>query len=203
MRVCWLAVALALVSACGGGKPPPKAPDADASFEAAVAAEKERDKKNGGSSSSSEGKATKGPVASAPFTWEQIRAATKNGRTYRYRVEVPGKPPKERVLTFTKVDENGAEIFAGGDAPRRMGWPQLQKDAEFPRDKVTTREESVKLPGGKFDCVVYEVTGSNGEVWTYFFAKSLPGAPVLFYTEQDGKRIKTTTLLQHIQGKDS
>lgn len=201
-----LVVALALVSACGGGNPPPKTPaDSDASFEAAVAAEKEKDRRNAGSasSSSSERKATKGQVASAPFTWEQIRAATKNGRTYRYRVEIPGKPPKERVLTFTKVDENGAEIFAGGDAPRRMGWPALQKDAEFPRDKVTTREESVKLPAGKFDCIVYEVTGSNGEVWTYFFAKSLPGAPVLFYTEQDGKRVKTTTLLQHIQGKDS
>ena len=136
-------------------------------------------------------------------SWQEIRAATKNGRTYRYRVEVPGKPTKERVLTFTKVDDNGAEIFAGGDAPKRMGWVALQKDAEFPKDKLTVREESVKLPGGKFDCVVYELKGDAGETWTYFFAKSLPGAPILFYTEQDGRRLKTTTLLQHIPGKDS
>jgi hypothetical protein len=84
-----------------------------------------------------------------------------------------------------------------------MGWVALQKDAEFPKDKLTVREESVKLPGGKFDCDVYELKGDAGETWTYFFAKSLPGAPVLFYTEQDGRRIKTTTLLQHIPGKDS
>ena len=195
-------MAFALVSACGGKPPPKSADNSDASFEAAVAAEKEKDRDKSGPTSS-ETKAVKGSVAAAPFTWEQIRAATKNGRTYRYRVEVPGKPPKERTVTFTKVDENGAEIFAGGDAPRRMGWPSLQKDAEFPKDKVTKHEESVKLPAGKFDCIVYEVRGSNGEVWTYFFAKSLPGAPVLFYTEQDGKRTKTTTLLQHIQGKDT
>jgi hypothetical protein len=143
----------------------------------------------------------KGPVVAAPFTWEQIRAATKSGRTYRYRVEVPGKAPKERVLTFVKVDDDGCEIFAGGDNPKRKGWPQLQKDAEFPKDRVSITEETIKIPGGKFDCMVYEVRGKDGEVATYYFAKSLPGAPVMFFTEVDGKRMKTTTLLQHIQGK--
>lgn len=197
--------ALALLGACGGGKAPVKSSaDTDAAFEAAVAAEKEKDQHKEGPSSAGAGASKpKGVLLAAPFTWEQIRAATKNGRRYRYRVEVPGKPPKERVLTFTKVDENGAEIVAGGDAPKRMGWTALQKDAEFPKDRAKVYEESVKLPGGKFDCVVYEVRGTEGEVWTYFFAKSLPGAPVLFWTEQDGRRTKTTTLLQHIPGRDS
>jgi hypothetical protein len=77
----------------------------------------------------------------------------------------------------------------------------LQKDAEFPKGRVKTFEESVKLPGGKFDCIVYEVRGKDGEVSTYYFAKTLPGAPVLFWSEVDGKRVRTTTLLQHIQGK--
>lgn len=143
----------------------------------------------------------KGPVYPAPFTWEEIRAATKSGRTYRYRVEVSGKPVRERVVTFVKVDDDGCEIFAGGENPKRMGWPTLQKHSEFPQDRVTTREETVKLPGGKFDCMVYEVRGNDGETTTYYFARTLPGAPVLFYTEQDGKRVKTTTLLQHIPGK--
>jgi hypothetical protein len=194
-------VVLVVLSACASKPPPKSQADTDAAFEAAVAAEKDKDtQKDAPAPGTSK---TKGVVISAPFTWQQIREATKNGRTYRYRVEVPGKPPKERVLTFTKVDETGAEIFAGGDAPKRIGWPALQKDAEFPKDKVTVREESVKLPGGKFECMVYEVRGDAGETWTYFFAKTLPGAPVLFYTEQDGRRVKTTTLLQHIPGKDS
>ena len=145
--------------------------------------------------------AKKGPVLAAPFTWEQIRAATKSGRTYRYRVEMPGKPARERLLTFTKVDDDGCEIFTGSGEPKRKGWVSLQKDEEFPKERSKTYEESIKIPGGKFDCVVYEVRGKDGEVSTYYFAKSLPGAPVLFWSEVDGKRVRTTTLLQHIQGK--
>jgi hypothetical protein len=195
-----LAIVVALVlsaAACGGkkAKAPEKESDIDTSPDPAAAAA-------ASAPPIAEPDTKKGPVHPAPFTWEQIRAATKSGRTYRYKVEVRGKAAKERVVTFTKVDDDGCEIFAGGDNPKRMGWTTLQKHAEFPKDRVTTREESIKLPGGKFECVVYEVQGKEeGEVTTYYFAKSLPGAPVLFYTEQFGKRVKTTTLLEHIAGK--
>jgi hypothetical protein len=191
-----LASSVALATAgCGG--PPPKAADKDSDIDTSP------DPTTVSTPPPPAVEEKKGPVQPAPFSWEEIRAATKSGRTYRYRVETPGKPTKERVLTFTKVDDNGCEIFAGGDAPRRMGWPTLQKHSEFPKDRTKISEDSVKLPGGKFDCMVYEVHGKDGEVTTYYFAKTLPGAPVLFYTEVDGKRVKTTTLLQHIQGKDS
>jgi hypothetical protein len=194
---------LAVLGACGGGEPPPKTVDKDAAFEAAVAAERAQDAKREARAAPRAPARPKGAVAAAPFSWQQIRAATKNGRNYHYRVEVSGKPSKEHVLRFTKVDDSGAEIATSGDAPRRVGWPALQQDAEFPKDKLTVREESIKLPSGKFDCVVYEVRGAEGETSTYFFAKSLPGAPVLFYTEQGGRRIKTTTLLRHVPGSDS
>lgn len=201
--VAWIA----LLAACGGSAPPPKASTTDDAFEAAVAAEKEQDKAKTKAAEPPPSEArgareSKGIVFPAPFSWEEIRAATKSGRTYRYKVEVRGKPAKERVLTFVKVDADGCEIFAGGDAPKRKGWPSLQKDSEFPKERVQAREETVKLPGGKFDCMVYEVSGNDSEVTTYYFAKNLPGAPVLFYTDVDGKRMKTTTLLQHLQGKD-
>jgi hypothetical protein len=200
---------IAFLAACGGGPaPPPKTSGTDAAFEAAIAAEKEQDAKAAAAKEppAPEPKAPRetkgGAVFPAPFSWEEIRAATKSGRTYRYRVEARGKPTKERVLTFVKVDADGCEIFAGGESPKRKGWPSLQKDSEFPKERVQAREETVKLPGGKFDCMVYEVSGNDGEVTTYYFAKTLPGAPVLFYTDVDGKRMKTTTLLQHLQGKD-
>jgi hypothetical protein len=141
------------------------------------------------------------PPFPAPFTWEEIRAATPAGRTYRYQVEVPGKPPRERLVTFVSVDADGGELFAGGEDPKRFAWASLQNDAEFPQDRVTTREETVKIPAGKFDCMVYEVRVGDGEVTTYYFARRLPGAPVLYFTERAGKRVKTTTLLQHIPGK--
>lgn len=143
----------------------------------------------------------KGPVFPAPFTAEQIRDATKNGRTYRYKIEVPNKPAKEHVITFRNVDEGGAEIHMGGDQSKRMSWMTLQQHSEFPKDKVTKREEKLKTPAGKFECVVYEVAGEDGEVWTYYFAKKLPGAPVFYYVERSGKRLRTTTLIEHVPGK--
>jgi hypothetical protein len=146
-------------------------------------------------------KPPKGPVFPAPFTADQIRVATKNGRTYRYRVEVPKKPSHEYSVTFRNVDSGGAEVHVGYDHARRLSWLSLQQDAEFPKDKVKTRVDHVKTPGGSFDCVVYRLEGEEGEVWTYFFAKKLPGAPVHFYVERNGKRLRTTTLVQHIPGK--
>jgi hypothetical protein len=202
-RGTWTFACLAFLLAGCKSAPPPKAPDTDSAFEAEIAAEKERDKKKevppvAGARSSAPPVAADG-LAPPPFTAAQIRAATRNGRTYRYRVEAPGQPPRERVLTFSKVDAEGAELYAGGE-PKHVAWTELQKDAEFPKERVTVREDAVKLPGGKFKCIVYEVQGAAGETATYFFAKSLPGAPVLFFTEQDGQRTKTTTLLQHIAG---
>jgi hypothetical protein len=143
----------------------------------------------------------KGPVYPAPFTAEQIRDATKNGRTYRYKVEVPNKPTREYAITFRKVDEGGAEVFNGTDTPRRTGWLALQQHAEFPKDRVTTHDDKLKTPAGKFECIVYEVEGDDGDVWTYYFAKKLPGAPVFFYVERNGKRLRTTTLVEHVPGK--
>ena len=93
--VASIAVVLSLaisVAACGGGKPV-KAPESESDFDTSpdpVAPP----------SPPPEPVVKKGPVYPAPFTWEEIRAATKSGRTYRYRVEVSGKPARERVVTF-------------------------------------------------------------------------------------------------------
>ncbi len=149
---------------------------------------------------SSAGEKPKGPVYPAPFTAEQIHAATKNGRTYRYKVEVPTKPTKEYTLTFRNVDDSGAEVHQG-EGTKRMGWIGLQQGAEFPKDKTTTHKEKLKTPSGKYECIVYEVESDDGETMTYFFAKKLPGAPVFFYVERDGKRVRTTTLIEYLPGK--
>ena len=142
----------------------------------------------------------KGPIFPAPFTAEQIRDATKNGRTYRYKVEVPNKSAKEYTVTFRNVDDNGAEVHQG-ETTKRMGWIALQQGAEFPKDKTTTHKEKLRTPAGKYECVVYEVTEDDSETWTYFFAKKLPGAPVFFFVERNGKRLRTTTLIDYLPGK--
>lgn len=135
-----------------------------------------------------------------PFTADQIRDATKAGRTYKYKIETAGQPTGERVMTFVKVDATGADLVTDGGAPTHVTWEELRQHAEFPKPVVTTREEKTTTPAGTFDCVVY-IVQSPGENRTFYFAKSLPGAPVLFFTEKDGKRVMTSTLIDHKPGK--
>ncbi len=203
-RRCVTVVCLALAAvACVPSKKAKSSIDDEDNSKAFAELEKNgRDESSNGNPSSSGGdEKPKGPVYPAPFTAEQIRDATKNGRTYRYKVELPNKPAREYSITFRKVDEGGAEIFAGSDSSKRMGWLAMQQQSEFPKDKVTTRDEKLKTPAGKFECIVYEVAGDDGEVWTFYFAKKLPGAPVFFYAERNGKRLRTTTLVEHIPGR--
>jgi hypothetical protein len=135
-----------------------------------------------------------------PYTAAQIRDATKAGRTYRFRVANAGSPPGDRVMTFTKVDAEGAELVTNGQAPERVTWEELRRHAEFPAPVVSTRQEKVTVPAGTFDCTVYVVLGEPGVTRTFYFAKNLPGAPVLFFTEKDGKRVMTSTLIDHRGG---
>ncbi len=37
----------------------------------------------------------------------------------------------------------------------------------------------------------------TNEVSRFCFARELPGAPVLYYTEKAGKRVMTATLIEH------
>jgi hypothetical protein len=197
-----ISVWLGLV-ACASKTKKPMTPDEDNSNAFAELEKNDKDPvpmmTDAGASASVE--KPKGPIYPAPFTAEQIRDATKNGRTYRYKVEVPDQAAHEYTITFRKVDQSGAEVYAGSGTPKRMGWNILQAHAEFPKDKVKTHDEKLKTPAGKFECIVYEVAGDNEEVWTYYFAKKLPGAPVFFYCERHGKRLRTTTLVEHIPGK--
>ena len=135
-----------------------------------------------------------------PYSAEQIRDATRPGRSYTWRLEESGKAAIERTLTFTRVDADGAEMTSDGRA-RRTTWEELRRHALFPREQVTTREETVTVPAGTFDCVVYVVADpATGETSTFYFAKAMPGAPVLFFTEKGGARLLTNTLIRYAAG---
>jgi hypothetical protein len=198
-----LVLSLCVVVACTTTKKKPKEPlEEDNSKAFAELAKNDREETDAGTDAAPSGwEPPKGPVYPAPFTAEQIRAATKNGRTYRYKVELPNTPPKEYAITFRNVDAAGVEVAQSGTTPKRMAWLTLQQHAEFPKDRTSTHGEKLKTPAGKFECVVYEVHGDDDEIWTYFFAKKLPGAPVFFYAERRGKRLRTVTLVEHIRGK--
>jgi hypothetical protein len=147
--------------------------------------------------------------APTPYTAEQIRDATHLGRTYEFKREVAGRPPATRTMTFVRVSLLDADVKsttrdeAGKDLePAETStstWEEFRKHAEFPKAVVTITEETVTVPAGKFDCVVYSVAG-EGTVTRFFFAKSMPGAPVLFYTEKGATRLMTSTLVRYSAG---
>jgi hypothetical protein len=174
----WL---ILLALACGAPASPAAAPEPPAAPEAGV------------STASSDTYPT-------PYSAEEIRDATRPGRAYTWRVEVSGKAAVERTVAFTRVDAEGAEITGDGVA-QRVTWEELRKHAEFPRALVTTREETVTVPAGTYDCVVYVIADpAAGETSTFYFAKAMPGAPVLFFSDKGGARQRTNTLVRYAPG---
>ena len=137
----------------------------------------------------------------SPYTAEQLRDASKPGRTWTWRVESLGKPTVESSASFGALDAEGVELVSDATT-KRITWEELRRHAEFPRDAVITREETVTLPAGTYDCIVYVVTDPTArEITSYYFAKDLPGAPVYFYSEKGGTRVLTSTLIKYDAGR--
>jgi hypothetical protein len=160
--------------------------------------------------------ATAGPVAApeenapTPYTTQQLRGASRVGRTYDFLFEEPGKGPVHHVLSFQDVNDQAANIRttflndAGQEvAPareQRATWDELHHHALFPRSAVTINAERVTVPAGTFDCLVYVVRKKDGTVDRFDFARNLPGPPVLFSTEQNGIRVMTARLVRYEPG---
>ncbi|MBI5490215.1 MAG: hypothetical protein HY905_22965 [Deltaproteobacteria bacterium] len=150
--------------------------------------------------------------APTPYTAEQIRDASRPGRTYRYLVEIPGAPNAVREIRFEAVDVESATLRStttdeAGNVlqatePMTVAWEELRRHALFPQDAVELTEAEVTVPAGTFVCVVYTVTTAEG-VEVYQFAKDLPGPPVRFWTEAGGARTMTSTLVEYLPGTEA
>lgn len=142
-----------------------------------------------------------------PFTAEKIRDATAEGRTYRYRMG-GSEGGAEQVIRFVDVDPDGAtfETTVMGDdgsavgEPRskRVTWEDLERHAHFPPG-TTERETPCQTPAGRFECVVYTVPDAEGTT-LFYFARSLPGAPVRVTAKRDGREVMVMELVEHRPG---
>jgi hypothetical protein len=124
-----------------------------------------------------------------PFTAEQIRDAMPVGLILEIRRAAGGQESRQR-WTVVAADAEGVEIeYTPLDAARepagepevaRSAWVELRDHARFPPEH-TTRHEAVRdTPLGKLDGWVYTVADPDGGTVTeFFFARSLPGAPVV------------------------
>jgi pimeloyl-ACP methyl ester carboxylesterase len=133
--------------------------------------------------------------ASTPYSAEQIRKALPKGSWIKFNNELSGGQKmvlvfhfgkgnnKEAALVVDTLDEKGNPIAE----PRSSKplWKELQSHASFPAETATIISAPLKTFKGDLDCWLYEVR--EGEAITkYWFAKELPGPPVLLEEYKNG-----------------
>jgi hypothetical protein len=195
----WIAAAALIALAGCGPKPPPAAPVTENLPEAAA----------DGDAAQPEG-APK--LATPPFTAEQIRDATKVGRTYRF-VMHQGEQDLNVTVRFTAVTPEGSTIErsvvdAGGNTldqgTEQTTWEQLMDHAAFPADATVITETTVEVPAGKFDVLLYTITSEqdgNPVVSRMYFARSLPGAPIKAEVTVGDQPMFSMELVEHVPGQ--
>ena len=147
---------------------------------------------------------TSSELAEFPFSAREIHDSCKVGHALVFKVEGAGKPTTMLTIRFvsTTDDDAGFETTVTdadghvieGPASDHARWDELRHHASFPRDKTTITDDTITTPAGTFAARVYTVRRSDDEVSKFYFAKSLPGPPVLFFTDKSGARASTSTL---------
>lgn len=198
----WIAIVPSLVvCACAASSPAPAPSPTTATVSSSTTA-------SGAVHAVSGASAHVDPYAPMPFTAEEIRAACPVARIVTFRMEMPGKPPMVHVMKFVAADAQGADIESvdrdekgkdlGPAEKQHATWEELQKHAQFPRAMTKIEDGVADTPAGKFTTRVYIVKDGD-KTTTYHFLMDRPGPPVLFYTEQNGERIRSSTLLPNAE----
>jgi len=151
------------------------------------------------------------PHLDSPFSWEQIRDATVVGRRYTWRVQAGGQTTGIRALEFEAVDPEGAvlqSVAVGLDGEvgqanteRMVTWAELESHAHFSVERTAVSEAWVEVPAGAFDALVYTVSEESGGTTTFWFARDLPGAPVLVETAAGEQASTRMELVDHTPGE--
>lgn len=153
-------------------------------------------------------------MAPTPYTFEQIRDASRAGREWVWRLESPGDPIVARRIRFTQVraEDVSFEVTmldaamlqdAGPPETATATWEELRDHASFAERLTTISSEHLDVPAGSFDCVVYRVRdGAAGQARVFYFARELPGPPVLSFSERSGARTEVSTLMRYMPGGD-
>jgi hypothetical protein len=144
-------------------------------------------------------------IAPQLFTVDQLRAGCPESRTIEFRMAVDGKPTTIEHWEFTVVSASQATIHAItrdesgvvlNDETGSSTWDELHQHGQFPAAS-TTFEDNVRItvPAGSFTTRLY-VVKRDGVTQRFWFAPELPGPPVLFTTERDGKVLMHSEMLR-------
>ena len=143
-----------------------------------------------------------------PFSAEQIREACQPGRLNVYRVDTAGVDPYLDTWTFDGGDaQRGTftHLRTGLDGMPRSEveagestWVEFQGHASYPIEDTVLSVATVTVGAGTFVGWLYET--SDGEsVTRAWFARELPGPPVLMTTERAGVEVFRYELLAYEQ----
>lgn len=135
----------------------------------------------------------------APFTAEQIRAEWVEGFRLTVRRWAPTGERRERWRVLA-ADAEGVEIenavvdadgaVVGEPVTQRSGWTELRDHASFPSAVATRSRVTRSTALGELEGWLYTVSGpETGMTSGFFFADSLPGAPVQMTTWQAGEKV--------------
>lgn len=158
---------------------------------------------------------TPSEIAPPPFSADQIRAATPDGRTYLFAVEGP-EGRALRKLTFRSPTEAGAQLEAqnlnAGDQsplaePQRapVTWAELVGHASYPAAHTRIERAEITVPAGTFECRRYTVVepSPKGQKRTVaWFADALPGAPVHHEVHIGAQLVSRMQLVEHTPAVD-
>ncbi len=142
--------------------------------------------------------------APTPFTAVEIRDACPRGRTIRLLVEPAGEEAHLRVTRYLDVAPDGAtqrsdrhtidgELLEEGPVVE-TSWIALQAHASFPEDVVVVSPATHTTDMGTFECLLYTVDDGRS-VARFWFARDLPGMPIVMETEVGGTVVFRMTML--------
>lgn len=128
----------------------------------------------------------------APFTGDEIREGTPQGRKYTFLQCGMNKATNTMRFSFTSVDEEGAtmsfELMPGRNQDSQVTWAELEGHGEFPKDTTLRYSSTLEILGEQREVWVY-VTQGKGFTNVNVFAKDMPGAPVYVKSYVDSKQV--------------
>jgi hypothetical protein len=136
-------------------------------------------------------------ILQRPFTAEQIRDEWVVG----FSIDMARRSPERELVerwTVVAADAEGVEIrYVPLDAEgkpaaegivERSTWIELRNHASFPADSSTVEKVTRETALGSLEGLHYTVRDEKaGTVTEFFFASSLPGAPVQMRTTRHGQ----------------
>lgn len=142
-----------------------------------------------------------------PFTAAQLAGGFTLGTTLSYELsgtKTPAMTVGWKVVGHTSESveiEFTPKVKEGEDPPvnkESFTFGMLEQHAMFPKALATRKEMSFTVKAGTFDVWFYEVRPPGGNsVERYYFAKRLPGPPVLHSVMVDGEEVHRMEMLTH------